>query len=248
MLCTGEFLRKTMDDKPFQAGIWLGGLLLKPQILILIIPMLLYKRLFSTIYGFAVSSFGLVLISFILGGWTIFPKIIELWIGYSGGLPSNYPESMMNWRMIAYNVNALANSKIGWWIAMPCLIATSLLAIYNWKVSYDRLSVYFAVTILGTFAATSAIAWHSHFSMTMIIIPIFLYLLSRETLPERLFSFWIFLPPTLMLSIYIIAPFIKLGLLPTGLYPILNLMSGLRGLILNIYLLWWATMSLPRTN
>jgi len=242
MICTGEFLRKIMDDKPFPAGLWLGGLLIKPQILVLIIPMLLYKRSFSAIYGFAVSSFGLVLISLMLGGRTVFLQLLQLWIGYSGGLPSNYPESMMNWRMVAYNINALFYSQIGWWIAMPCLIVTSLLAIYQWKFSSNRLSVHFAVTILGTFAATSAVAWHSHFSMSMIMLPILLYLLSRDALPKRVFSLWVFLPPSLMLSVYIIASFIKMGLLPTSLYPILNLMSGLRGLILNIYILMWVTL------
>jgi hypothetical protein len=248
MICTGEFLRKIIDNKPFQAGLWLGGLLLKPQILILIIPALLFRRLFSTIYGFTLTSFGLGIASLFLGGWAIIPKLIQLWIGYTGGLPSNYPEAMMNWRMVALNINALSNSGLGWWVAIPCLIATLLFALYNWKFSFDNHSPQFAVAILGTFAATSAIAWHSHFSMMMIVIPILLYLMSQDILPNELFSFWIFMPPILMLITYIIAPFFKTGLFPESYYPILNLLSGLRGLILNIYLLWWAVEYLKRKS
>lgn len=246
MICTGEFLRKLMDDEPFQAGLWLGGLLLKPQILILILPALLFKRSFSTIFGFALSSLGLGLASLVLGGWTAFQRLIQLLIGYTGGLPSNYPESMVNWRMVAYNINALFSSNIGWWIAIPGLIATVIFALYTWRFPVPPRSTQFTVAILGTFAATSAIAWHSHFSMMMLMIPILLYLISRGVLPEKLFLFWIFMPPILMLAAYIFAPIIKVGLLPDSLYPVLNLSSGLRGLILNVYLLWWTTAYLKK--
>jgi len=248
MICVGEFLRKMMDYKPFQAGLWLGGLLLKPQLLILIIPALLLKRLRLTIYGFAVSSFGVGMISLLLGGLNGFLKVVQLWIGYIGGLPSNYPEAMMNWRMIALNVNALSNSNIGWWIAIPCLVATFLYALYGWKFHFNNHSSQFALAILGIFAATFALSWHSHFSMTMITIPILLFLISRQILPEHLFSFWFFMPLTLMLIIYIIASLIKGGLLPTDFYPVLNLLSGLRGLILNVFLLWWAIRNLKRDS
>ena len=192
MVCVGEFLRKIMDDKQFLAGIWLGGLLLKPQILILIIPFLFLKRRWRALYGFAISSFGLGLISFLIGGLTSIQKMVQLWIGYTGGLPSNYPEAMMNWRMVALNVNAIFNSNIGWWIAIPCLIATLIYAFYGWRIRFDFQSPEFVLAILGTFAATSTIAWHSHFSMTMIMISILLDLISENILSKELFSFCFF--------------------------------------------------------
>jgi len=240
MICTGEFLRNTMDNKPQQAGLWLGGLLLKPQILFLIIPALLIRRSFSTIYGFAFSAFGLGIASLILGSWSGLVKMFQLWVGYTGGLPSNYPETMMNWRMVALNLNALFNTNIGWWIAIPCLLVTVVFGLYVWKYPFDNPSTQLIVATLGTFAATCAIAWHSHFSMSMIMIPILLYLTSREVLPKNILSFWVFMPPIMMVITYILASIVKTGFLPEGLYPILNLMSGMRGLILNMVLIWWA--------
>ena len=44
LICTGEFIRSALNRKPFLSGLWLGGLLLKPQILILIVPVLLILR------------------------------------------------------------------------------------------------------------------------------------------------------------------------------------------------------------
>ena len=240
MICTGEFLRNTLDNRPQRAGLWLGGLLLKPQILFLIIPALLIKRSFSTIYGFAFSAFGLGIASLILGSWSGLVKMFQLWVGYTGGLPSNYPEAMMNWRMVALNLNALSSTNIGWWIAIPCLLATMVFGLYIWKFPFDKPSTQLIVANLGTFAATCAIAWHSHFSMSMVMIPILLYLTSREVLPENILSFWVFLPPIMMVITFILASIVKAGFLPESLYPFLNLMSGMRGLILNIYLVWWA--------
>ena len=35
LICAGEFIRNDLKEKPFLSGLWLGGLLIKPQVLIL---------------------------------------------------------------------------------------------------------------------------------------------------------------------------------------------------------------------
>jgi len=248
MVCAGEFLRAMLNDKPFQAGLWLSGLLLKPQILILILPALLFKRFFQTIYGFTLSAAGLGLVSFLMGGWTALRNLIQLLVGYSGGLPSNYPEAMMNWRMVAFNFNALTRSAIGWWFAIPCLLVTFVVTLYLWKFSFRPTRTQFPIIILAIFAGTFAVTWHSHFSMSMIAIPFLLYLLSENILPEKLFSLWFFAPPAIMVFTYLAAPLVKVGLLPSGLYPIINLLTDARGLILNMILLGCAVVYLSRNS
>ena len=248
MICVGEFLRNALDEKPFRAGLWLGGLLLKPQILIFIIPALFFKRYFRIFYGFAASSLFLGLVSFLLGGVGSLEKLTQLLIGYSGGLPSNYPESMMNWRMIALDVNAITRSTLGWWIAIPCMVATFVLILYVGWFFFPPDVKKFPAAILGIFAATFLITWHSHFSMSILLIPILLYLASRGILPDKLFSFWLFVPPGLMLAVYVAAPFIKTGFLSEELYPFLNILSGMRGFIPNVYILWWTIGVLKQTD
>ena len=44
MIRTGEFIRSSLNKKPVLSGIWLAGLLLKPQLLILIVPIILLMR------------------------------------------------------------------------------------------------------------------------------------------------------------------------------------------------------------
>lgn len=248
MICIGEFLRNALADKPFRSGFWLGGLLLKPQILIFIIPLLLFKRYFRIFYGFAASALVLGLASFLLGGVGSFEKLIQLWVGYSGGLPSNYPEAMMNWRMIALDVNAISHSALGWWIAIPCMVVTFVLTLYIGWSPFSPDLMKFPVAVLGIFSATFLITWHSHFSMSVMLIPVMLYLALRGTLPDKIFSLWLFLPPCLMVIVYVTAPFVKTGFLLEELYPFLNIMSGMRGFIPNVYILCWAIGVLKKTD
>jgi len=56
LICAGEFVRNSLDKKPFLSGVWLGGLLIKPQLLILIIPYLLL-RVTESYPGF-ITSWG----------------------------------------------------------------------------------------------------------------------------------------------------------------------------------------------
>jgi len=69
LVCTGEFLRNVMEDHPFTAGLWLGGLLLKPQVLILIVPVILILRYWKIFAGFFASSAVILLTSLALSGW-----------------------------------------------------------------------------------------------------------------------------------------------------------------------------------
>ena len=63
-VCAGEFMRAILTDKPYKAGAWLGGWLLKPQLLIFIIPFLLIKRSMKALSGFIISTTAVMTISF----------------------------------------------------------------------------------------------------------------------------------------------------------------------------------------
>ena len=52
LICIGEFLRASLSKRPWVAGLWLGGLLVKPQLLILVLPFLLIQKRFKEIIAF----------------------------------------------------------------------------------------------------------------------------------------------------------------------------------------------------
>lgn len=50
-ICAGEFFRALTSGKSLKAGLWLGGWLFKPQLLILIIPFLIIRKNLKALLG-----------------------------------------------------------------------------------------------------------------------------------------------------------------------------------------------------
>lgn len=243
-ICAGEFMRASQSNKPIRAGLWLGGWLLKPQLLILIIPMLLIQRSIKTITGFAASSLVVLTISFGLIKLKGFLLLIHLFLGYAKGMPTNGPEIMMNWRMLGLHITSFTTSPlIGWGVVIIGTILTGWAALILFRRSAQADFTNAAIALMGIFAATGAMTWHAHISMSIILIPPILYLYIKKRLPEKLLVFWVFMPTAIMLLIYILAVLIKVKILPTqNIAELLDLLQGLRGLILNLIILTWAVI------
>ncbi|MEW6402323.1 MAG: glycosyltransferase family 87 protein, partial [Chloroflexota bacterium] len=150
-ICVGEFMRLTMSNRPFRAGVWLGGLLLKPQMLLLILPFLILYRYWKALAGLTAASSVIVGTSFALTGIEGMSSLLRLLFGYVGGLPTNGPELMMNWRMIGVNIS--------WPLAIIGVIVTVLAICYVWWKDKGKLS---RICLLATIAGTLALSWHSH--------------------------------------------------------------------------------------
>ena len=116
-VCAGEYLRAAMAGRHVQSGLWLGGLLLKPQCLILIAPALLLQRSFKSILGLCISTAAVLSASLLLGGAESLSKLAQLWLGYTAGLPTNDVSLMMNWRMIGVQLATLIAPQQAWLIA-----------------------------------------------------------------------------------------------------------------------------------
>ena len=67
-ICVGEFIRLMLDDRPFIAGLWLGGWMLKPQLLPLITIFFLLHKFKKAFFGLTSSAFLSIVISFCLLG------------------------------------------------------------------------------------------------------------------------------------------------------------------------------------
>ncbi len=244
LICAGEFLRALFDEKHIKAGAWLSGWLIKPQLLILILPFLLIRRKFKVLTGFALSAAAIGLVSFALIGVEGFQNLKNLYFDAAEGGLASHPNAMMNWRMLGWHVQSLTSSTaIGWGIIMTGSLLTlfAALILLN-KKQYQR-SQHLAVALLGVFAASCAVAWHAHIHTAMILIPPMLYLLTQKHFTQHLFSLWVFLPLLVQFSYYILGALVVTGNLTDTAYFYVRFTDGFRLFILNLILVWWAILA-----
>ena len=220
--------------------------MLKPQLLILIIPVLLVQRSIRAVAGFAVSMMAILMISFGLVGTEGLLTLLGLFLGFAKGMPTNGPEIMMNWRMLGLHIASLASPIVGRGVTVigTMLTACALLFFLRRPIHVDHTKD--AIALIGVLAATGAVAWHAHFSMAIVLIPPMVLLYIRKRFPEKLLLFWVFMPTVAMLLIYVLAAFIRVGILPLGMAEFLDLLAGLRGLVLNLAILAWAVIEYSR--
>jgi len=247
-ICAGEFLRAILTDKPYKAGAWLGGWLLKPQLLILIIPFLLIKRSMKVLSGFIIATVVTLTISFGLIKKAGFINLINILLKSAGGGVTSIPLAMMNWRMLGEHIASFSSPIIGWAIIIIGSVVTVTLSLTFFKKRILQNPTRYAIAILGIFAATGAVTWHAHLHMSMILIPPMVFLLLKNELNKKLFAVWIFMPSLIQIIGYTISAYIKIDNLPINISPILGFARGFTGFILNLFILCWAIVHYSRSN
>ena len=247
MICVGEFFRASIDNKPFRAGLWLAGLLLKPQLLIFIIPALLLQRSYKTISAWMASSALLGGISILLIGASGWENLFRVWLGFSKGMATNDVEVMMNWRMLGTHLAILLSQNVGWTIAGIGILFTIGAVFYLWRKRIPLQSLSYSKAMLGTLAATCLVAWHSHIHTAMILIPVLIFLnYCENSLPKNLVEWWVFLPTSIYFVSTILASFagIPANDMPTVLRYPLYFARGFSEMGFNFYILVWTIKQL----
>ncbi len=199
VVAVGEFLLAMLRNQHLKAGIFLAGLWLKPQLLVLIVPFLMVERRLRILMGFSLASIILLLLSSSLSGIAGLSLLIDLWTNYSVGIPTNLPEKMMNWRMIALNLDNLLPTFMSYAFAATGMAITAAFAARLWLKNSLACSAQLGLKLLGTFAASLTIAWHAHEHMAMILLPFFLYLRRVYDDIEEICFFWATLPALIIL-------------------------------------------------
>ncbi|MGA9398122.1 MAG: glycosyltransferase family 87 protein, partial [Anaerolineaceae bacterium] len=243
-ICAGEFLRSYHSNRPFRAGLWLGGWLIKPQLLILIAPFLLASRSWKALAGLLSATLALLAISYGMAGMTGLQGWWEILTGSAHGGAASNAEIMMNWRMLDLNLTNFVTPLYGRIVLIVGSAITAVAALYlamRFKPGDTTRSM---IIFLGLFAATCMLAWHAHFSMSIILIPPLLLLTLQKRLPNKLLLLWVFLPTGVLLITYLLAALAQAGYLPAGIAVWLDLATGLRGLVLNLILMTWAVMQI----
>jgi hypothetical protein len=125
-ICAGEIFRALIKSKSLKAGLWLGGWLFKPQLLILILPILLFKKRWKMLLGFFISLLFVFTISYGLIGKEGFLRLFDILVNSSQGGASSNPQGMMNWRMIGINLANYFNSNIRLGIIITGSLVTTI--------------------------------------------------------------------------------------------------------------------------
>ncbi len=242
LICVGELLRALLEQKPFKAGMWIGGLLLKPQILILIGLLLLVQRAWKIIAGLAVTSSVVGLVSFLLVGPGGFFQIWRSWTQAAQAPVSEWVEGMMNWRMIDILLSTVTSAWVGLAVAIVGMLITAGLCLYAWRRSfYPAPRQYISVGILGLLTATALVSWHSQIHMAMIFIPPILYLYLTGRLPQKVMQAW-FLWPALLFVATVFGPetLMFLKVIPLSARVVIWFLLGASEFSLNLFLFFWA--------
>ena len=240
----GEFMRAMLDHKPFRAGLWLGGVILKPQVLVIIGLVLVVQRLVRVLAGLAVSGSVLTLVSLLMTGPQAFLNMIASWLLYGNSSVVPWVQGMMNWRMIGYHLANFTTPWLGWGIAAAGMLATAGLMLYAWRKPFDATAPSFPIAMVGVVSAAALLAWHSHLHLGVMLIVPLVYAYQRKILPERIWNYWIFFPALLhMAMVFIPATLIALGILPGSISALINGAIGAAEFSASLYLFAWAARS-----
>ena len=232
LICCGEFIRNAILDKPLVSGLWLGGMLLKPQVLILVLPAFLLLRNWRLLAGFILALSGILVASIGLSGPGGLLSLVRLWLDYAPGLATNAPEVMTNWRMLEYHLWPLI-SPVGGWIVVALGMTGSLIIWYFlWRKKPSFGTVEWITMAAGLFAISCAFTWHSHLHMMAVVIPFLIYASIKKIIPNAVYEIWVFAVPAVVLVALIIATFLHIGSLPINSFG--GFLLGGTGLAMNL--------------
>jgi len=228
----GEFFRSLICGKPYRAGAWLSLLLIKPQVLILIIPFFIITKQWKTVLGFILTSILIIITSFLLAGKDGMLSWLQLLNKVSSNqITSIGAKGMLNWKSLGLNVNDIFSTSIGNWIIFSGSLITILLLFIFLKKNYDRFS---ARTYLAIFSSTAVVSPHFHIHSAIIFIPFIIHLISNNRKFIKLLYSWVFVPPVILLIIDIIHLVIPLSQNPSA-YYLVNFLIGVTCFILTFF-------------
>jgi hypothetical protein len=198
-ICLGEFSLALMNKRDLKSGLWLGGLLLKPQLLILFIPGLLIQKKNKVLIGLLFSSLFFFLVSLILAGEASISGPINVILHWP---TSVLGDSGMNLLSLSNNLSKNIPFEFTRILLIIFSILFFLVGIKLWiprKNSMDPENI--DLLILTTFAITCTISPHSNVHMAIPIILLGLSAYLRNQIPASLVLCWVLIPSTLFLIV-----------------------------------------------
>lgn len=222
MVCLGEFVLAAIRVKNYLSGIWLGGLLMKPHTLILLLPGLFLQKRWRSLLGFAGSALGVLAVSLLLAGWRGVWSSVQMAAGFAGPL-IHTGQAMMNFRALALNLVMMLPAWLAWGVALGGMGLVAGLTIYLWNRDLVEVDSEFLILILATLAGTFAVTWHSHFYLLLLLLPCLVALDSKQIISPLWRWGWLAGPPLFYGLLYLVNPvqarnWFGLGMLAVNLF------------------------------
>ncbi len=172
------------DGHDFRAGLWCGVLLLKVQYPLVLILVLLYKRRWRSLAGFAATGAVIALTSlaaFGVRGVAAHLATIRSMSGFRSGHAIIYPQQMINWRGLLVNVlPAGVPDPVSTVLTLILSALTVATLLVIWRGRWEPTGPDFARRMLATLLVTMLVSFHSHtHGATLLLVP-GLALLARD--------------------------------------------------------------------
>ena len=236
MIFMGEFLRSMNNKNYLPSGLWMCGLILKLQILVLLIPLLFFQKKWKTLLTFGIGVSVIVFLSALILGIKNIPGLFLLWIKGNPNPGWDSPRVMMNLRMVGDLLSHFTYPILAWGLVLITTFVILFIVFKIWKTFKDNFLqntyfVYFA-TIIATFIIT----WHSNTHMELVILPLLLLFYGQKILPEKILSLHLFCVPIVILLFSVV-----FGALDLVKYNAQLSLIGFTILVCNLITLVWAS-------
>lgn len=196
MLGVGEFLRLLARRRDFWAGMMLGLLLIKYQLVLLLFPYLALRRKWKSLLGLLTISFLLVFVSVLMLGFDRIDDTVRTVLQASQHNLTAKGDNMVNWRMLgiqAVNWGVISFSPLV--VTGAGMLATLVVVFWLWRKAPAPSNFSTEVVVLlGTLAAANLLAWHAHVHMVIVLILPLLYLFGRGLLRDGTLFVWSVMP------------------------------------------------------
>ena len=173
------------NNRPFRGGLWLALWLFKPQLLLLPLAVLLWKKQLRVLAGFALGSAFLGTVSLAMIGFEglkSYGQLLKTASGWSNQLGVR-PEAMHTWRGFLHNFTSETNTW--WWLgAAPMLMILA----WSWRGAWPigaaiprtlaegrsnptRFDACWAMTIFAALFCSPYLYYHD---LTLLLVPVLL--------------------------------------------------------------------------
>jgi glycosyl transferase family 87 len=189
-LAFGEAYLALRRGRDLRAGAWLGAFALKPQYLLLILPVLLWKRRWRGLTGFTAASLAILVASVLVGGLTSVRAYAETLVreatATSGTmLTAVSPEVMVNWRALMLDLPIGLSDAARLALTLVLTAGTIVIVLMVFRGPWRPAGSDFAGRMTLLAIATVLAAYHSHiYGVTIIAVPLADFLGSAVVVDE----------------------------------------------------------------
>jgi len=198
LISFGEFILNSTNSRGRVAGAWMAGLLIKPQLLILLIPVLIYLKKWKILLGFTIASVVIILLSILLVGFSGLKDYASTILNW----PSVLGDSGMNLLALETNFKKFMPDTISIIIILFLYILFLVQLVKSW-INYKKYAKEkkFEVLIMSTLLTTFTVSPHSNVYMAIMIIPLGFVIFTNKIISEKLVFAWLIFPITLFLLV-----------------------------------------------